>query len=595
MNGIGLRVMYFVAIGILATLISHEANSQTDWGLAKKKKDSASEQYFGAPKTTVLKTTYIPQAPLKATKVSFIQPTILAQNDVVVEIPSQNSYSSNTEDVDSADVQVVPVSLETAASRITQPKAMAIPESKSQATVETKSAKAEEKPAVKTETKSETKAEATAKTSSTSSVSFQPKEPASIVDQPFAPKVSRTQAAVPMPSANFQNSSSSDREQLALLKTSPNEELEPKKTHFESDGDFPVRFHPHLGVAQMYDDNFLTRPTNRVGDFIWMTSPGFTLEFGKEDPDNPNYDRILGAYTASIYTFLDETDNDTVEQDGSFQVRKNFEKLTLFLDQRVRCLEDATLDINARTARDLYDSLVGARYEVSDKTSVEWTAAQLVSNYADDTRYSDKMEWFTDLMLDYKILPKVTIGIGPRIGWMDIAGSANQTYEQALSRILWQPTAKLAFSVIGGWEFRQYQDDVIAERDSGTISVGANWYPFDGTKLGMEIFRGVKNSASISGQNFVSTGFTALARQRFFQELYLEVQGGYQTHDYYRTSGGTFIARNDRYYTIKQGVTWAFAEWGSVGVNYQYRQNDSNQFAQEFVNNIYAIEANFRY
>lgn len=359
-------------------------------------------------------------------------------------------------------------------------------------------------------------------------------------------------------------------------------------------GEGMPQIHPHLGLLYVYDSNFLILPEDEVDDFIFVTSPGLSLEIGRQDLENPDYNRFDASYTANIIRFLDHTENDTIDQDANTMIRYQFGKTTLGLQQNVSTITDSTIDIGTRTHREIYSTLLSAKHSISDKTYIDLSGAQFVTNFG--TRdLSDNIEWATQLMLNYKITPKVTLGVGPKIGWVDITDNPNQMYEDALARLFWEASAKLSFNVTGGVEFRQWQDGAVGDVSTGIFEIGANWDPFDGTRTSYRVYRRNEVSASAFGENYIATGFGASLRQRLYRRIYLGLTGGYDHADYYTGSPLFTTDREDDFYSIRPSISYVLAEWGTVGLFYEYRRNESNHPELEFREHIYGLEASFRY
>ena len=353
---------------------------------------------------------------------------------------------------------------------------------------------------------------------------------------------------------------------------------------------FKPQFHPRLGFLSVYDDNFLQRDRDEIGDFIFTTSPGFDFQLGEQDGNA----FILAEYTMNIIRFMDEDQNDSEDQDALFVAGYKWNKFTLQLEQQVQTISDATLDIGTRTQRDIYNTLLTGMYDYSDKTFIDATFGQFVTNYT--TSLADRMEWVAQALINYRISPKITVGVGPRVGWVDIDNNPNQTYQGLAVRTTWEATEKLTATLITGFQVRQYQDDAIDDRVKAFFNLGVSYLPFDGTTLEANVFRDERNSAVRVAQNFVSTGFTASLRQRFLEKFFFGLSGGFENADYEAAAAGAVFAnRNDDFFSVRPSLTWMPNERLVVEAFYLYRQNESNiQFA-EFWNNQVGLSASFRY
>jgi hypothetical protein len=355
-------------------------------------------------------------------------------------------------------------------------------------------------------------------------------------------------------------------------------------------GQFKPQFHPRLGFLSVYDDNFLQRDRDEIGDFIFTTSPGFDFQLGERDGNA----FILAEYTMNIIRFLEEDQNDSEDQDALLVLGYKWDKFTLQLEQQVQTLSDATLDIGTRTQRDVYNTLLTGMYDYSDKTFIDVTFGQFVTNYT--TSLADRMEWVAQALVNYRISPKITVGVGPRIGWVDIDSNPNQTYQGLAVRTTWEATDKLTATLITGFQVRQYQDDAVDDKTKAYFNLGISYLPFDGTTIEGNVFRDERNSAVRVAQNYVSTGFTASLRQRFLEKFFFGLSGGFENTDYEAAStGAVFANRDDDFFSVRPSLTWLPNERLRVEAFYLYRQNESNIQSAEFWNNQIGLSASFRY
>lgn len=346
-------------------------------------------------------------------------------------------------------------------------------------------------------------------------------------------------------------------------------------------------YHLHLGVSSVYDDNISLRPDHEVGDLIWTISPGAGIEFGKELTDGMH---LLLDYTANIIRFMDETQNDSVDHAGEILWGYTFNKLSIGVEQRITTLSDAVVDVGERIKRRIYDTCLTANYDVSDKTYVDWMGSQVVTDTND---LSDKIEWNTGLFLNYRVLPKVTLGMGPKFGWIDASKQGNQDYQQALARILWDPTAKLNFTVEGGVERRDFQDPTVPERWTPVFAVSSAYNPFNGTQISAKAYRGVTNSLSLAPENYITTGGMLSLKQHLIQKLSFGLSGSYEVSDYHRTSAPVVVVdREDKLFTIRPSLAYDISEWGMIEAFYFYRNNDSNKDPSDFDN--HQVGMNFK-
>lgn len=354
-------------------------------------------------------------------------------------------------------------------------------------------------------------------------------------------------------------------------------------------GHLPVR--ARLSVSGVYDDNIFISNRNEVEDWIWTITPGISYE--SSDPDR-NLEHFLAAsYDPSIVLFMDNDDQDALEHDARFRYHYKGDKLLFTAGQSFQRLSGSTNDAGNRIDRDIFDTLLTANYQVTGKSQLELEAAQNITSYDDPAKFDSK-EWSGGLFWMYQMTPKMTLGVGPTIGFADIEGNPNQTYQQGIIRLNYIPTEKITITARGGLEAREYQesDDVDLYP---VLSMKTEYRPFDGTEMSLEAYRRAVPSAVLAGQNYISTGLTARIRQRLYQKYYLGLAGGFENSDYQSTARRVNANRDDDYLFIRPSFEWQVTDWWMITAFYEFRDNNSNIGNNEFVSNRAGVQTTFSY
>jgi hypothetical protein len=237
-----------------------------------------------------------------------------------------------------------------------------------------------------------------------------------------------------------------------------------------------------------------------------------------------------------------------------------------------------------------------ANYQVTGKSQLELEAGYDVADYDDSTKF-DSNDIHFGLFWLYQVAPKLVLGLGPEFGWLDVQGNPNQTYQRATARLQYQATEKISITARAGAEFRQYQNTGVGGNDDiyPVMSIQATYKPFDGTELGLSVYRRVTASSVVAQQNYISTGFSANLRQRFLQKYYFSLVGGFENSDYESTANNVLANRDDDYFFIRPGFDWDVTTWWTLTAFYEFRENNSTTVTNEFTNNQVGIQTTFRY
>src|ERR1700679_1725938 len=86
--------------------------------------------------------------------------------------------------------------------------------------------------------------------------------------------------------------------------------------------DWPVKVHPHLDLQSSFEDNVLISPTNKLGDFSFLISPGLQLLYG-----DPLHNYLSLDYTIGIEEFYRLTEFNAVNNYVTFTGAYSFSRL----------------------------------------------------------------------------------------------------------------------------------------------------------------------------------------------------------------------------------------------------------------------------
>ena len=338
-----------------------------------------------------------------------------------------------------------------------------------------------------------------------------------------------------------------------------------------------------LSMGVIADDNINLTSTNKESDLIFAFGANFRLLWGfKKDESYLAID-----YSPTMLVFADHSRENAFDQKAGLAAQWRLAKLTLGAQAGLRTLSGGDVDVGDRADRILWQITLQAKYDYSTKTSFE---VNLSPNASDYSRYLDSMEWVNSNWVDYQAFPKTRIGAGLTFGYLKPEGGDSQTYQQALVRITNPLTGKTTVNASGGIEYRQLGGSG-GTQTTPVFRLGVGYRPFDGTQITVEASRRIYSSASMAGENFVSTGGVVSIRQRLFKRYHAMLAGGYEDAKYEGTQGQASSARHDKYFYLRPGVTFAVTKWVTFELYYQYSRNTSTFTLSEFDNNVAGIQA----
>jgi hypothetical protein len=376
----------------------------------------------------------------------------------------------------------------------------------------------------------------------------------------------------------------------------PSEEL-PYPPDAGSQSPFPllkvgdVEIHPHFGVNFLYDDNIFIRPSNMEDDFITVFSPGILFAMGNFLGERDNYIGI--DYTPNLIFFADNDSLNAVDHELLLDAQRLFSKWTIRLKHSFQTLSGTVVDIGGRVSRKIFTTGLFSRLDMTDKTSLEINGSHILSDY-DSFAQFDSQEWINQNWFNYQLYPKTVVGAGVTLGFLDVTQNPDQTYQQWLIRWNYSATEKIGFRLSGGLETRQF-DSSASDRLTPIFSIGSTYQPFDATRISIDAYRRIQNSAAIIGENIRVTGISAAIRQRIFQKGYLGLSGGFENLAYDSYIPGIASSREDDYFFLQPSFDYEFNENASIGVYYIHRENNSSLANVAFDNNQVGIKVSVRF
>lgn len=345
---------------------------------------------------------------------------------------------------------------------------------------------------------------------------------------------------------------------------------------------------PRLNAQAVYDDNVNISSRVEQDDFIWVTSPGITAVAGDSLSDSPT---LTLNYAPSFIVFTDHSEYDSIDHSANVAGIWPFSRLRLGFQQTFDQNTGGIVDVGNRVERRSFNTSLTSAYELSEKTSFEINARQMISDYPQPL--IGTKEWSSDNWLNYLVAAKVVMGLGLTFGYVDVDRNPSQQYERALLRAVYKLTYKLDLNASAGGEFRQYKDG--PNRFGAIFSLGASYWPRDGTTISVNGHRDNRNSALYSGQNYVSTGIGISVRQRFFDRLFATVGGTYEHAEYESSVFGVAATRSEDYYLVRTGVDVAITDRWLAGLFYRHRENISNSGVFGFSNNQIGIQTSYEF
>jgi hypothetical protein len=372
-----------------------------------------------------------------------------------------------------------------------------------------------------------------------------------------------------------------------------NESIESEKTTEDDTGNGlqwgPFGVHLSAEGSVVYNDNIYIQRTEKTSDLIWTLTPHLALGAGDYLQKEESW--LAVDYSPSFILFTNHGSNDAIDQDA----RLNFEwrpaSWTFGVKQGYQKDSGPIAEAGDRVNRSVYDTDLYIKYDLSPKTTFELDGDQSVNDY-EQPLFSYNL-WTVAGWMDYWMTPKVKLGVGATGGFLDVTQNPNQTYQQGLVRAEYDLSENVKIQGSAGGELREFQSGQ-GNRLNGLFSLGATYMPWVNTTLLLDAYRRDESSLVATGQNYTVTGLSAGICQVIADKYTLSLIGGFDHSNYYATVRGGGADSPYDYFFIRSGIDWHMSDQFTVGLFYQYQENESSG-AIGFNNNLSGVNLTYHF
>jgi hypothetical protein len=384
--------------------------------------------------------------------------------------------------------------------------------------------------------------------------------------------------------------------------SSASNQTEPKENEW--------RFVGRLTLSAVHDDNITIRPDNEIDDEIFHVAPSLAYGIGNfrtavapyagiphfiartGEEDLPRREYAFISYTPDAVFFREYDDENAVNHDVRLAARRERETWNTQGEFRFQRVTDADIEFGRRLRQSYYTANGQGEMALTGKV---FGGAGLRGYRSEYSGGNSSTDFRGNTYFDYQVAPKTRIGLGVVAGYLMVGNGADQTYQQPLAQIKYQPTAKLSFMGQAGEEFRQYDSDV-SDRSRFVFALTGDYEATDATVFNISARRETVSSAQYSGENIVATYYQGGVRQRFMQRIYVSLLGGFVRNQYENNDNvpnPTALGRRDDFFFYRATSSFDFTRRGTLELSYEHRENDSTHRNFDFDQNVVGLAASF--
>ncbi len=359
----------------------------------------------------------------------------------------------------------------------------------------------------------------------------------------------------------------------------------------------PFDFYPRLSGTVYYDDNINGSASNTLHDIAWTVAPGFSAVARNSDVEREK--SLTFEYTPVFRFYADHDELNSIDHAGRVAGRWSGSKLGIGFDQAFLASSQSSPDVGGRVDQFTATSGLTSELRLGYKTSLQVDAALAL---ADNETFASSRDWSNSDWLNYRLSPKLTIGAGVVLGYLDVERGANQavtgnpdqTYEQLRARAVCFVNDKVNLRASAGAELRQYRGGA-GDTLSPVWDLTGVVQPRRGTTLTLRIFQRYSSSALSADQNYLDTGVGATVAQRFFDRFVATIDGAYSRADYRGTVAGVSAPRLDNIYSVRGGLDAFITGNWTAGIFYSYQRDDSSDGLFSFVRNQFGVRSSWSF
>src|SRR5665213_1470380 len=357
----------------------------------------------------------------------------------------------------------------------------------------------------------------------------------------------------------------------------------------------PIDFHPRLSYTLLYGNGVQALPGQQSKTFISEVAPGILFDLGRQW--TLDYTPTFRIY--SNPSFKDGTD-ESVHLNGAASYRD----WSFRVSQTYASSTQPLIETGAQTEQVLYATLLGASYQAGTKTSLDFSVNQ---NFRLAQQFSSLHEWTTSDWLNYQAEPQIGLGLGDIGGYDAVSLSSSMPFEQLQGRLNFRPGTKLALSLSGGVEDRQFVGPSAPSLISPIFRASLQYQLLKPTSISLSASRSVTPSY-YGNEVQTSTTLNGGVHQQLSQKFALGLSVGYSTTPFTSIEPGALpqyyfgspprtplqVVRNDTTTLFRVSLSYAVTTRAGLSVFYTKSEIASGQSAFSYSSSQGGLSFNYR-
>ncbi len=345
-------------------------------------------------------------------------------------------------------------------------------------------------------------------------------------------------------------------------------------------------YEPTFFVSSGYDSNVFLTETNPTASTVFTVSPGFEASWGQVE------DNLYFAldYDMTAVFYLNSAVQNSLNHELSLRFSHQWTKFRAGAFFDYAHVTGSDRELGAFTTQNLFRAGMELRHELTAKTTIGLETAFESSIYEDfinDNRFASSFFW------DWAVTQKTTLGASVGGGVSIPETGPTEIFETLQLRWKYQPTERLSFVGTGGLELRQFLNTGQGTRPNLIFEFLAEWAPTERFNTSLRAYRAERNSGVNVGENFIATGVEIGLQKQFMEIMLLDLVAGFENDAYEGVQPGVFTIRDDNFLFVRPTLTALLSPRLTLGLYFEYRENQSNSPGNSFDNYRFGLEATF--
>lgn len=293
------------------------------------------------------------------------------------------------------------------------------------------------------------------------------------------------------------------------------------------------------------------------------------------------------APTASFFsadTLKDTLDHAVRLQGTAFAPSWNFG-----LSHATSIASTPLIETGRQTDQTTHSSGLSAGWDVNGKDTLSFSLSQ---NLRSADRTPDALSWSNQNWYDRPLTEHISAGLGLGFGYDLLDPGTDMVSERFNGRVQGALGPKVAYSISGGGELRQFLGSDASTKLSPLVSATITYRVLDKTSVFVGLDHSIDTSFftdQFTQNSSVNGGITQVLTDRWTANA----SAGFRTSDYQSALTNDLSTRQDTTLDVTFALTWNIFRRLTASVSYSYRSNSSDLAGFDFDSHQFSFRMNY--